>query len=403
MISRSPIKIAVLTAIIACPGILCSDLYGRQASTSITGPRSKPTQRIAGEFPDSWYLTTGRQNPHRPAQLKVLEGKPAPKLSVKDWHGEPFDFETMKGKVVVIDFWGTWCPPLCRALPKNVALAKKYRDDGLMIIGIHDSRRGWNKVPAMAKRLGLNYPLGKDDRRKSEKAWHVPFWPTYGVIDRKGILRAAGLAPEYIEQVVIKLLAEDSPETKDQEPEAVEPETNSNDSNSTTSGEPPKHRSENDQFFESMLEGDASHRAVLAKMMAAAVLPKISAKSWKNSEPLSLDNLKGKVVVLDFWATWCGPCIKSIPKLNKLQDTYAKDGLVIIGVCHTKGAENMPSVVKGRGIKYPVCTDRYGITTSAYKVDSFPDYYLIDRQGKLRIADCKTDRLEEAITILLAE
>ena len=77
--------------------------------------------------------------------------------------------------------------------------------------------------------------------------------------------------------------------------------------------------------------------------------------------------------------------------------------LVIIGVCHTRGAEKMNSVVKGRGIKYPVCADRFGITTSAYKVDSFPDYYLIDRQGKLRIADCKTESLEEAIKILLSE
>ena len=95
--------------------------------------------------------------------------------------------------------------------------------------------------------------------------------------------------------------------------------------------------------------------------------------------------------------------IKSIPKLNKIQDKYAEDGLVIIGVCDTRGAENMTSVVKGRGIKYPVCADRYGITTSAYKVDGYPDYHLIDRQGKLRIADCKTDNLEEAIKILLSE
>lgn len=402
MICRSPIKVVAMTAIIAILGFLCCDLSGRQASTSITRPRNIPTQQKAGEFPDSWYLTSGRQN-RRPAQLKVLEGKPAPKLYVKDWYGKPFDFETMKGKVVVIDFWGTWCPPCVKALPKNVAMAEKYRDDGLVIIGIHDSKNGWNRVPAMARRFGLNYPLGKDDQHKSKKAWHVPFWPTYGVIDRKGILRAVGLDPQYIEKVVIKLLAEDSSETKDPKTKAFEPETDSKDSSPKTSGVPPQTRPENDQVFESMLEGDASRRAATAKLMAAAVPPKISAKSWENSEPLSLENLKGKVVVLDFWATWCPPCIRNIPKINKLQDKYAEDGLVIIGVCHTKGAEKMISVVKGRGIKYPVCADRYGITTSAYNVDGFPDYYLIDRQGKLRIADCKNDNLEEAIKILLSE
>lgn len=261
MICRNPIKVAVMTAVIACPGILCSNLYGRQASPSITRPGNNPTQQKAGEFPDSWYLKLGRKNPRRPAQLKVMEGKPAPKLSVQDWYGEPFDFETMKGKILVIDFWGTWCGPCVKALPKNVALAKKYRDDGLVIIGIHDSRRGWNKVPALAKRLGLNYPLGKDDQSKSQRAWHVPFWPTYGVIDRKGILRAVGLAPEYIEKVVIKLLAEDSPETKDPVTEAVGPETISIDSNPTTSGEPPQDKPEDNQVFESMIESDASQRA----------------------------------------------------------------------------------------------------------------------------------------------
>lgn len=399
MICRSPITVTLMTAIIACPGILCSDLYGRQASTSFTGPRSKPTKQIAGEFPDSWYLKTGRQN-RRPAQLKALEGKPAPKLSVDDWYGQPFDFKTMKGKVVVIDFWGTWCGPCVKALPKNVALADKYRDDGLVIIGIHDSQKGWNRVPRLAKRMGLNYPLGKDDQTKSQRAWQVPFWPTYGVIDRKGILRAAGLAPEYIETVVIKLLAEAPPEAK--EPEAIDPESMTNGQEANVEKTRQSKPGDN-QVFENMLEGDESQRAVFAELMAAAVPPKISATSWKNSEPLSLNNLKGKVVVLDFWATWCGPCIRNIPKINKLQETYEDDGLVIIGVCNTKGAEDMNSVVKGRGIKYPVCADRYGITTSAYKVNSFPDYYLIDRQGKLRIADCKTKSLEEAIKILLAE
>lgn len=97
------------------------------------------------------------------------------------------------------------------------------------------------------------------------------------------------------------------------------------------------------------------------------------------------------------------PWIKSIPKLEKLQDTDAKDGLVLGDVRHTKGAEDMSLVVMGRGINYPVCDDRSGITTSACKVNSLPDHYLIDRQGKLRIADCKSGSHEETIKILQAE
>ena len=77
MICRIPIKVVAMTAIIAIPGFLCCDLYGRQASTPMTGSAKRPTQQKAGEFPDSWYLKLPNQN-RRPPQLKVLEGKPAP-------------------------------------------------------------------------------------------------------------------------------------------------------------------------------------------------------------------------------------------------------------------------------------------------------------------------------------
>ena len=120
MISRNPVKAVLMTAIICVPGSLCTNLWG-QASPSITQPRSKPSQPIDSEFPEAWYLTTGSQN-RRPRQLQVMEGRPAPKLFVDEWHGKPFDFETMKGKIVVIDFWGTWCPPCVKALPKNVSM-----------------------------------------------------------------------------------------------------------------------------------------------------------------------------------------------------------------------------------------------------------------------------------------
>ena len=63
----------------------------------------------------------------------------------------------------------------------------------------------------------------------------------------------------------------------------------------------------------------------------------------------------------------------------------------------------MAATVKERGISYPVCVDRDGKTNEAYTVDSYPDYYLIDRQGRLRGADVSTAGLEKAIEALLAE
>lgn len=129
--------------------------------------------------------------------------------------------------------------------------------------------------------------------------------------------------------------------------------------------------------------------------------PKLALKDWINSKPLTLKDLKGKIIVLDFWATWCGPCLAAIPHTNEMMENYADKGVVFIGVCAQRGAEKMADTVKQRGIKYPVATDSG--TNAAYKANSYPDYYIIDRNGVLRWADIANRDVEKAVKILLEE
>jgi thiol-disulfide isomerase/thioredoxin len=131
--------------------------------------------------------------------------------------------------------------------------------------------------------------------------------------------------------------------------------------------------------------------------------PALKLTNWINGKELKLEDMKGKVVMLDFWATWCGPCIASIPHTNEILEKYQDKGLVVLGVCHSEGAEKMADTAKAKGIKYPVVADVSGATNKAYNVDSYPDYYFIDRAGKLRICDCKNGSIEDAIKALLAE
>ena len=152
----------------------------------------------------------------------------------------------------------------------------------------------------------------------------------------------------------------------------------------------------------SFREGSDEQRERLASLEGSSNPPPWDLKEWTNSSDLTLAGLKGKVVVLDFWATWCGPCIASIPHNNQIQEKYRKD-VVFIGVCHPRGSEQMKEVVESKGIKYPVAIDHEGETIAAYQVNGFPDYYIFDREGKLVVADCANGKVEEALAILVKD
>ena len=98
-----------------------------------------------------------------------------------------------------------------KAIPHNNELLTKYKSQGLVIIGVCTSDRGQEKFAANAQQHDIQYPAARDPELKTEKAWAVKYYPTYGIIDRKGIVRAVGLQPSYVEEVVKKLLAEPAP------------------------------------------------------------------------------------------------------------------------------------------------------------------------------------------------
>ncbi|MFT4901223.1 MAG: cytochrome c biogenesis protein CcmG/thiol:disulfide interchange protein DsbE [Lentimonas sp.] len=149
-------------------------------------------------------------------------------------------------------------------------------------------------------------------------------------------------------------------------------------------------------------EGNPALRKRLEQLQGSTDLPKLKLKNWENSRPYSLADLKGKIVVLDFWATWCGPCIGSIPKNNQIAEKY-KDDVIIIGICAEKGSGKMQAVVAGKGIQYPVAIDVEDQTNAAYQANGYPDYYVIDQSGRLVVADCNNSDVEAVIKRLLAQ
>lgn len=163
---------------------------------------------FAGEFPDSW---TWDDQPEARATHAALEGKPMPALDVTGWINGEVKPADLKGKVVVVDFYATWCGPCMGAIPHNNEMLKKYSSKGLAVIGVCTNRRGQEVFDSNAKQHSIEYPAARDAELKSEKAWAVHYYPTYAVIDRKGIVRAIGLQTDHVEAVVQKLLDEPAP------------------------------------------------------------------------------------------------------------------------------------------------------------------------------------------------
>ena len=103
-----------------------------------------------------------------------------------------------------------------------------------------------------------------------------------------------------------------------------------------------------------------------------------------DGQEITLSKLKGKVILLDFWATWCAPCRESIPHLIQLYKTYQKDGLEVIGMNLDRGdMDIVRHFVKSTDIPYPIVITSQDVERG-YGVTGLPTTILIDREGKIR-------------------
>jgi peroxiredoxin len=131
--------------------------------------------------------------------------------------------------------------------------------------------------------------------------------------------------------------------------------------------------SDNPQFAQAMarLEADDAKR-----QNADFTLTDLSGKSWH------LRDLKGKVVLVNFWATWCPPCRKEMPDLQALYDKYKDQGFLVLSISDEEAAKVSPFIAE-RKISYPVLLDPGRKVNDAFVVEGIPKSFIFDREGKL--------------------
>ena len=137
-----------------------------------------------------------------------------------------------------------------------------------------------------------------------------------------------------------------------------------------------------------------THRLIAPLLLAlagaaqAAVAPQATAPDFTlkslEGRNLRLAEQRGQVVLVNFWATWCGPCKQEMPHLNRLYDKYRSSGFVLLGVNVDEDARQASGTAAKYGLHFPVLFDADKAVVKLYDLNSMPATVLIDRDGKVR-------------------
>jgi|UniRef100_UPI00404AD8B1 thiol-disulfide isomerase/thioredoxin len=291
-----------------------------------------------------------------PKAAILTVGTDAPDFLMQDVAGNEVRLSDFKGKVVILDFWATWCGPCIASMPHTNELAAKYKDQGVVVLGAGTSDKiakfqEWipqnqSKYPDIRFAYDLNEreSLNFEDRA-SAKLYHVVGIPTQFVIGRDG--KITGVVVGYdgendaraelaLAAAGVKVDAAILAQGKVQ----LAKESQANDMTAALELKKPT----------------APFRESYAKLKSGQTVPDFTVITPEGAEAKFSDYAKGKTVVLDFWASWCGPCQQAMPHYDEMQRKYGDKGVVFLAVCSFDSRENYDQWLVENKEKYSFAT-----------------------------------------------
>ncbi len=289
-------------------------------------------------------------------KLTEMELKPAAInwSLLTDWqNGTAPTAESLKDKVVVITFWSGWHPSNMSLIARVARIAESNKDKGVVVIAAHNDTRYENAADALSAR-GIKLLTAKDAGNKLRATLLSDNDPDIYVIDRAGNLRFGDIATDSLERAVSMLAAETPAEAAEAPANFVTGLKNAAAEAARTkikgtgidagqkikvSFAPPSPEAYDKAFWPAKNDKEVVD-AMGTDFQNQQVPFGFEAVQWLNTPDGKAPDLMGKVVIIDFWATWCVPCKKAMPLIDEMQRTY-RDDLQVVGLSGFKFGGNL--------------------------------------------------------------
>jgi len=281
-----------------------------------------------------------------PADAKegLLVGDIAPNFTLTTLSGETVSLADYRGQAVLINFWATWCGPCRREMPDFNSIYAAEQDRGFVVLAINQEESA-EQAQAFAEEFEVSFPILLDESGEVGQLYQVRGLPTSYLIDGNGIIRAfhPGL-----------LAAADLYEDLAQFIPTTEPFAFQN---------PPA------DAIEGLEIGNVAPNFTLTTL---------------SGETVSLADYRGQAVLINFWATWCGPCLREMQNFNTVYLNEKERGFTILAINLEESVEQAQAFAEEWNIAFPILLDEQGDISQVYQVRGLPTSYLIDGHGIVR-------------------
>lgn len=260
------------------------------------------------------------------AKMPLAIGQPAPDFTLADLQGKTHSLKDYRGKIVVIAYIATQCPISNNYNDRMRAIATEYAGRNVLFLGINSNvTEPLAEVKSHAASHQLNFPILKDEDHKVADVYGAERTPEMFVIDPAGMLRYHGRIDNSRE--IAKVNRQDLRQALDE----------------MLAGKPVS--AVESKAFGCLIKREQSAKD--SKAMGAQAKnfePKVGTLKAADFKKYK-DSAKGKVLIINFWATWCGPCVAEFPEFVAIDAKYRDKGVKLVGISADELADIQPKVV----------------------------------------------------------